>query len=85
MTLSRWTESKGLTDTAAAELLGIDQSMVTKLKNRTRNASLSLALEIERRTGAEIGANELPLTKNTRRALRLLRESQNGSPSVSAA
>ena len=68
-----------LNDAAAGAVLGIETSMVTKLRNRTRNASMMLSLQIERRSHGKVRAEELPISKKTRAALKALRPTENAA------
>lgn len=79
MKLDKWMERYDHTDESAATVLGCDRSTVTRLRTEARNASLALALGIEASTGGEVRAEELPLTEETRAALRLSRQSSRGA------
>lgn len=76
---NRWLEVEELTDTAAAQILGLDQSMVTRLRNGERKASIPVALQIERRTKGKVGAAEVPLSKSSRKALMALRPAESAA------
>lgn len=51
----------------------VRQHTINRLRNRKRCASLELALAIERATGGQISASDLPLSRRTRQALTRLR------------
>ena len=51
----------------------VRQHTINRLRRRERKASLDVALGIERATEGRVGADEVPLSKRTRRALDQLR------------
>lgn len=80
MKLGAYLKARDLTDSAFARLLGVSPATIQRIQisgTHSRTASLALALRIEQATGGEVAADELPLSKASRRALRGIR---NGSP-----
>lgn len=73
MKLERFLKDAQLTDGQFAELLGVDASMVNRLKSGQRKASLVLVLAIERVTEGRVTAADLPVATKTRRALSAMR------------
>ena len=70
----RWTETK-LAHEVEKALPGCSTSQTTihRLKRRQQRARLELALAIERATDGRVRAEEVPLTRASRRTLELLR------------
>ena len=52
--LAEWKERRFTSSTEAADYLGIDKSIFTKLKNGTRRAGLRMALHIQQQTGIPV-------------------------------
>ena len=73
MTLHRWRTKNNLTQTEAAKRLGITQVFVCRIETGSVNVSLSMALEIERRLCPDVRAEDLPMSAETRKAMRRLR------------
>ena len=84
MTLKRllsdpdWTEHRLVTALRRAGLKNTRQGTVNRIKNRTRNAGIGFALAIEAATDGAVTAEELPLSRETRAALRRIRDGQAG-------
>ncbi len=54
--LRDWMKRRQFRNEEAAEYLGIDASVMTKLANGSRNAGLKIAIMIERHTGIPVEA-----------------------------
>lgn len=54
--LRDWMARRKFRNEEAADYLGLDASVVTKLANGSRNAGLKIALVIERKTGIPVEA-----------------------------
>ena len=80
MTLDRlfsregWTEERLAAEVRKLGPLKTNQSTINRLRKKTRRASLELSLAIEAATGGLVRAESLPLSKQTRMALRSVRE-----------
>lgn len=68
-----WTEEKLAARLRKRGFPDAAQSTINRLRHRKRRASLELALAIEAVVGGLVTAEELPLSKRTRRALRGVR------------
>lgn len=64
------------TQDALADAVGVDQSTISRVAYRKRNASLQLALQIEAATEGKVKAEDVPMSRRARRALRDLRKRQ---------
>lgn len=80
--LGAYLREQRLTEEAFAELVQTDQGSINRARRGIR-ASLQLAISIERATNGTVRAEELPLTKSSRRALRALRATELSSKPVS--
>ena len=70
-----WTEEKLAAKVRKRGLSKTNQSTINRLRKKTRRASLELALAVEDAADGMVTAEELPLSKRTRRALRRIRQS----------
>lgn len=68
-----------------ARKLDCAQSHLSKIAKRKAKASVTFALEIERGTEGEVSAEEVPMTKRSRAALRQLRKSGIFAPARKSA
>jgi len=73
MTLSKYRKKHGLTQPQAAKILNMNQGFLSQLETCYYNVSLTKALEIERLSGFEVRAEDLPLSAVNRREVRHLR------------
>ena len=80
MKLDQLFEKGGWTEHKLAVLAGTGQPTINRLRRGDRTASLGLAFRIERATDGQVRAEDVPLSKKSRRDLRLLRKSFQGSP-----
>ena len=65
-----------------AEELRVNRSTIHRLltgKKTQRNASLALAIGIERATGGVVRAEDVPLSKRSRAALREMRQARSAA------
>ena len=69
-----WTEERLAAAVRKLGLSGTNQSTINRLRQKTRRASLELSLAIEAACGGLVRAEDLPLSKRTRRALKGVRE-----------
>lgn len=74
MKLEDYRKKYGLLGQDLAEDLGISQATVSRLESGKQMAKMELAMEIERLTGYEVKAEDLPLSDTTRAAVRRLRQ-----------
>jgi hypothetical protein len=79
--LERFLAESGMRDGQLAAQVGSDTSTINRLKGPKplRTASLALALQIEIATRGKVSAEELPLSRKTRRVLTLIRASERGA------
>jgi DNA-binding transcriptional regulator YdaS (Cro superfamily) len=75
MTLQKWCIRERVDDKELAKRVGrrTHRATISKLRRRKSRANLALALAIERATGGEVKAEELPLSAETRADLAALR------------
>lgn len=59
MELAKYMTENGLTDSAFAEKIGVDRSVVSKLRIRTLGASIETAVKIIDATGGAVTAHDL--------------------------
>jgi transcriptional regulator with XRE-family HTH domain len=81
MELKQHRDSLSLTQREYAHVLGMSQVHVSRLERDLAVASLDQALEIERRTGYLVRAEDVPLKPSTQIALKRLR-AQMRTPAV---
>ena len=63
-----WTEKK------LADFVETGQPTISRLRRRDGNGSLGLAIRIEKATDGKVRAEDVPLSKKSRRELRMFRE-----------
>jgi len=80
-----WTEERLVAAVRRGGLRKTSQSTVNRLRNGKRVAGLALALAIEAATGGQVKAEELPISRRTRSALRGVRASGQGASSSTGA
>jgi transcriptional regulator with XRE-family HTH domain len=85
MKLRRWRAALGLTMMDGAKTLRLDQGTLSRLEAGKRRASLSLLLQIERLTDGQVRAEDVPMSRDTRRALGHLRGSSDAQPDTAPA
>lgn len=78
-----WTEEKLAAALRKRGFHRAAQSTINRLRNRKRKASLEFALALEDAVGGLVTAEELPLSKRTRKALRGVRDLSRLTPSKS--
>ncbi len=70
---SDWTEERLAAELRKYGLKTTRQSTINCIKNGTRNCGLQLALAIELATEGAVRVEELPLSKDSKRAMRQIR------------
>ena len=73
LSLEEWTEERLAARVRKYGLYKTNQSTINRLRKRTRCASLELALAIEAVTNGAVRAEVIPLSSDTRRALKRIR------------
>lgn len=73
MTLDRLFETTDWTEERLAKAAKVGQPTINRLRNQKRTASLGLALRIEEATGGKVRAQDLPLSKQATRDLKMVR------------
>jgi hypothetical protein len=76
MTLAKWMKKADRTDESLARAVGCHRSTITRIRSKERTANAGLALAIELETGGEVQAEELPLSDRARGALRMFRQAE---------
>ena len=78
MELASYLSERDLSDTTFAKAVGSDQGSISRAR-RGERVGLGLALRIEHATSGLVRAEDLPLTRASRKALRGLRSDEHGS------
>ena len=85
MTLERLFKDPAWTQVRLAKEARVDQSTLSRLLRKKQKASVWLALRIEKATGGLVSAEEIPMSRDAKRQLAILRQTGAAGTAAGAA